>query len=68
VILSREISVKHWATKNSPSLEPNHICWGHIPFPDLLSLSPAERDLLRPVLASRPDILLNEIWCEKDEQ
>jgi hypothetical protein len=36
-----------------------------IGFPDVETLTAAERNLLRPVIAADPDILLHEIWASE---
>lgn len=71
MIIDREGIVRHWA--KSPKVEPVpegyiRLDFGHVCFPEPGSLSPKEKELLRPVLERNPDILRYEIWCEKRVQ
>jgi hypothetical protein len=60
--------VKYWSA--GPKWEPIEdgvlvLSFGRIPFPDLQSLSPEERELLRPALAAHPEYLLGAIWFDR---
>jgi hypothetical protein len=61
--ITREGIIAYWVSE--PEIEPvpeNCVCFGRIPFPDIETLSPSERDRLRPVLERNPNYL-HEIWC-----
>jgi hypothetical protein len=58
--------IEYWATNpevKRPVVPEGYIYWDFRtpPFPDLADLSPAEKNLLRPVIAGNPEILRHEI-------
>jgi hypothetical protein len=68
MVISREQLVAYWASAPASTRRPGEFALWAILFPDLDTLSPAERDLLRPVLAAHPEYLLQEIECSKEAQ
>jgi hypothetical protein len=57
--------VHYWASAPVSKRRPGFFNFNSIPFPDLARLTPAEKDLLRPILAAHPEYLANgEIWCD----
>jgi hypothetical protein len=71
MIVTREGIIQAWLKKGVKVI-PHHvdlICgWPTLDFPDLATLSPDEKKLLRPVLQRRSDILEHEIQCSKRVQ
>lgn len=72
--ITRKDIIDYWA--RSPEVEPvpegDDIVlidgWAPLAFPDLRTLSPSEKQRLRPVLAARPDILQFVIDVESEMQ
>jgi hypothetical protein len=64
VIVTRKNIIKHWSREPKWTPIPDDIVLmdGPIGFPDLNTLSPQERELLRPVLATHPEYLLGAVW------
>lgn len=65
--ITRANIIKYWAS--GPAWEP--VPDGYVSlnfsrpcFPDLATLSPEEKDLLRPAIAAHPEYLLGAIWIE----
>jgi hypothetical protein len=67
MILSHEMSLDYWLREPIRNDPPGTFTLWAVPFPDLKTLSPTERNLLRPVLERHPEYL-NEIWCGKEAQ
>jgi hypothetical protein len=78
VIITREAILDYWVNparerKSYPLPPPAgfvyvSFSYPDIGFPDVETLTAAERELLRPVIAADPDILLHEIWTSEAVQ
>jgi hypothetical protein len=61
VIITRERIVHYWSKGPERDYRPGFIRlngMGALPFPDVATLSPTEKDALRPVLQAHPEYLL----------
>ena len=60
--MTRANIIRYWASgppqETAPGGDGIWIHWGRPCFPDVATLSPAEKELLRPVLAAHPEYLL----------
>jgi len=66
MIITREGIIRYWLSEPVRDYREGYInvSTNHVCFPDLESLSPLEKDILRGVLEKHPEYLL-EIWCSK---
>lgn len=63
MIITREGIVEHWRREPQARIVPDgYIClnW-HVHFPDVETLSPDEKKILKPVLERHPEYLRHEI-------
>jgi hypothetical protein len=59
VIITRKNIIKYWASEpERMPVEDGFIRLDGICFPDLATLSPEEKEILRPVLQAHPEYLL----------
>lgn len=64
MIITREAIIKYWASEPVRFHREGYINVNDICFPDVETLSPSERDILRGVLQRHPEYL-SGIWCER---
>jgi hypothetical protein len=64
VVITRKNIIKYWVRepKRTPVDEGIILMDGGVGFPDLNTLSPKEKELLRPVLQQHPEYLLGAVF------
>lgn len=64
MIITRDAVIQYWLTEPERHYyEPGRVIIPQVPFPDLATLSPEEKNALRPVLMAHPEYL-SEFWGE----
>jgi hypothetical protein len=62
--ITREGIIRYWASEPIKEYKEGYFSLNQVPFPDLKSLLPKEKKVMRRVLKKHPEYLL-EIWCDK---
>ncbi len=65
MVIFRQQIIEYWSS--GPTVKPipkGYICLANrLYFPDVVTLSPAEKEILRPVIERHPEYLEHEIDC-----
>jgi hypothetical protein len=64
MVITRKNIIKYFASEPVRRYCENCVSVNEISFPDVKTLSPDEKNVLRPVLESHPEYLL-EVWCDR---
>lgn len=67
MVITRENLIKYWASGPRIEHQEGYINLNQLPFPDVETLSPTEKSILRDVIKAHPEYLL-EIWCNEGVQ
>jgi hypothetical protein len=62
--ITREGIIRYWASEPVRNYQEGYFCFGQVSFPDLQSLSPKEKKIMRRVLRKHHEYLL-EISCDR---